>query len=95
MVAFGKGGQAAVRRLERLIRHAGLDVAAFDRAQADVASDAFLEYGRGNGHPAKLNYGDTFAYALASVCDEPLLYVGDDFAQTDIRSALTELSDGW
>lgn len=51
------------------------------------ALDAFLRYGKGR-HPARLNLADCFAYALAKALDAPLLYKGDDFAQTDIRSAL-------
>lgn len=90
MVAFGKGGPAAVRELDSLIRRARLDVAAVDAESADVATDAFFAYGRGSGHAAQLSFGDTFSYALAYVRDEPLLYVGDDFSHTDIRSALKE-----
>ncbi|HEY1179474.1 MAG TPA: type II toxin-antitoxin system VapC family toxin [Phytomonospora sp.] len=54
---------------------------------ADAALGAFLRFGRGN-HPARLNLGDCFSYALAKTLDAPLLYKGDDFAQTDVRSAL-------
>jgi ribonuclease VapC len=53
----------------------------------EAAADAYLRYGRGC-HPARLNLGDCFAYALAKTLDAPLLYKGDDFAKTDIRSAL-------
>ena len=52
-----------------------------------AALDAFVRYGKGR-HPARLNLGDCFAYALAKTLDVPLLYKGDDFAKTDIRSAL-------
>jgi ribonuclease VapC len=52
-----------------------------------AALDAYLRYGKGR-HPAKLNLADCFAYALAKALDAPLLYKGDDFSQTDIRSAL-------
>ena len=52
-----------------------------------AAADAFLRYGKGR-HPARLNLGDCFAYALAKELDAPLLYKGHDFALTDIRSAL-------
>ncbi len=55
---------------------------------AFAAGEAHLRYGQKN-HPAKLNFGDCFAYALAKARGLPLLYVGDDFAQTDVRSALT------
>lgn len=93
MVAWGRGGAEALRRLDRYVRRADLGVASFDAAQADAAFEAFAAYGKGTGHPARLNFGDTFSYALASVLDEPLLYVGDDFARTDIRSALDEYAD--
>ena len=53
-----------------------------------VALDAYLKFGKGR-HPAKLNLADCFAYALAKSLDAPLLYKGDDFARTDVRSALT------
>lgn len=58
-----------------------------DRAQARVAVEARLLFGKGR-HPAALNYGDCFAYALAKVTGEPLLYKGEDFARTDVVSAL-------
>jgi len=93
MVAFGKGGPAAVRELDGLIRRARLDVAAVDAESADVATGAFFAYGRGSGHPARLNFGDTFSYALAYIENDPLLYVGDDFSHTDIRSALEEYGE--
>ena len=53
----------------------------------EAAFAAFLRYGKGR-HPARLNLGDCFSYGLAKALDAPLLYKGDDFAQTDIRSAL-------
>lgn len=92
IAAFREGGAASLRRLDLFVRQAGPDVVAVDREQADVAADAYTAYGGGTGHPARLNYGDTFNYALAYVLDEPLLYVGDGFSRTDIRSALEESS---
>lgn len=56
--------------------------------QARIAREAYRDYGRGSGHPARLNFGDCFSYALATERRELLLYVGDDFAHTDIRSVL-------
>jgi ribonuclease VapC len=53
----------------------------------DAATAAFVAYGKGSGHPAALNFGDVFSYALAKVRGLPLLYKGDDFARTDIESA--------
>lgn len=56
--------------------------------QARIARQAYRDYGRGSGHPANLNYGDCFSYALARDKREPILYKGDDFGHTDLRSAL-------
>ncbi len=77
------------RRVEQLIAVWGIEVVPFDAEQAVVASAAYRDFGRGSGHPAKLNLGDCFSYALARVTGEPLLYVGDDFGHTDIRSTLS------
>jgi ribonuclease VapC len=55
--------------------------------QAQIARQAYRDYGRGSGHPANLNFGDCFSYALARIKREPLLFKGDDFAHTDVRSA--------
>lgn len=60
----------------------------FDMAQSDLASDAYRRFGRGSGHPARLNLGACASYALAMSLDAPLLYKGNDFSQTDVRSAL-------
>ena len=51
---------------------------------------AYRDFGRGSGHPARLNFGDCFAYALAIESNQPLLYKGDDFGHTDVRSALDQ-----
>jgi ribonuclease VapC len=67
----------------------GLRVVDFNPAMADAAVDAFRRYGKGRGHPAKLNFGDCLSYAVAKVHGVPLLYKGNDFAQTDIASALS------
>lgn len=64
-------------------------VEAVDADQARVAAQAYRDYGRGSGHPARLNLGDTYSYALAQVTGEPLLFRGDDFTHTDIRPACT------
>ncbi len=80
--------QAAGRAdLERLLQVGEFEIASVTPDQALVAIDAFRRFGKGR-HPAGLNIGDCFAYALAAVNDMPLLYKGDDFGRTDIRSAL-------
>ena len=75
------------RQLDQLIDLLRLDVEDVDAAFAQRAAFAYARWGKGF-HPADLNYGDSFSYALAEMYACPLLYVGNDFAQTDIRSAL-------
>jgi ribonuclease VapC len=65
-----------------------LTIVAVDSDQVQIARDAHLRFGKGMGHPAQLNFGDCFSYALAKSLDAPLLYKGADFAKTDIKSAL-------
>lgn len=78
----------ASRHLERLLRTAGVQIADVTAPQALLAREAYRDFGKGSGHPARLNFGDCFAYALAKERDEPLLYKGDDFGHTDVGSAL-------
>ena len=73
--------------MDEWIDHFGVEVVPVDLAQARIAADAFTRFGRGQ-HPARLNYGDCFAYALAASRNVPLLYKGTDFGRTDIQSAL-------
>jgi ribonuclease VapC len=77
----------ASRRFDDLIREAQIIVEPVTEAQARIAREAYRDFGKGSGHPAKLNFGDCFAYALAKVTAEPLLFKGDDFARTDIKPA--------
>ncbi len=56
--------------------------------QATIAREAYGRFGKGIGHPARLNFGDCFAYALAKDLDEPLLFIGQDFIHTDVRRVL-------
>jgi len=72
-----------------LIEILGLKTVDVDRAQADRALDAFARFGKGR-HPARLNLGDCFAYALAATLGEPLLFKGNDFGRTDIAPAFKE-----
>jgi ribonuclease VapC len=74
--------------LDDLIARAGITIEPFTADQARIARQAYRDYGRGSGHKANLNFGDCFAYALARVKREPLLYKGDDFVHTDVRSAV-------
>jgi ribonuclease VapC len=74
--------------LDDLLRTIDPEVEAFTAEHAAIARQAHRNFGRGSGHPARLNLGDCFTYALAKATGEPLLYKGDDFGHTDIRSAL-------
>ncbi len=77
-------------RFDALLTSHDIRVLPFTEDQTRIARQAYRDFGRGSGHPANLNYGDCFSYALASERREPLLYVGDDFSHTDIRSALSD-----
>ncbi|WP_159621900.1 type II toxin-antitoxin system VapC family toxin [Ruania rhizosphaerae] len=88
VVLLAKVGPHGRRRLDALLLEADVEIVPTDAAQADVAADAYRDYGKGTGHPASLNLGDCFSYALATVLREPLLYKGGDFSHTDIRSVL-------
>jgi ribonuclease VapC len=70
--------------LQALIDAAKLSIVPFSRDMADVASDAFLRFGRASGHRAKLNFGDCMAYAVSAVLRAPLLFKGSDFGLTDV-----------
>lgn len=80
---FGEVGGA---EFDLWLAKAGVDIIAVETEHADQARRAWRRYGKGR-HPAALNYGDCFAYALATITGEPLLFKGNDFAQTDIRAA--------
>lgn len=79
--------QRSSQILDLVLDELQLDIVPVDTALPALARSANRRFGKGN-HPARLNFGDCFAYALASQLDEPLLYKGTDFARTDIRSAL-------
>ena len=87
IVVESRKGEAAGRELDLLLYRAGIEVVAVDQDQAETARLAWRRYGTGR-HPAGLNYGDCFAYALAKTRQLPLLFQGHDFAQTDVKSAL-------
>jgi ribonuclease VapC len=83
IVIESRYGAEGLRALDRFIERAGIVVAGVDLEQGKVARDAFSRFGKGR-HPAGLNFGDCFAYALAKVLGEPLLFKGEDFARTDV-----------
>ena len=67
-----------------IVQEVTLTIEPVTAAQAQIGWDAYRAFGRGTGHPADLNFGDCFAYALAKATGEPLLFKGDDFARTDL-----------
>lgn len=89
MVMGGRQQQEGIEDANSLVTRAGIETAAWTAELADLATEAFMRFGKGQGHPAQLNFGDCMAYAVAKAYDAPLLFVGDDFARTDIPSALT------
>lgn len=88
VVIDGSRDPVASRRFDELIDVAQIEVAPVTERQARIARDAYRDFGRGTGHPAGLNFGDCFAYALAKDAGEPLLFKGSDFSHTDVAPAL-------
>jgi ribonuclease VapC len=88
MVVHGRRGQRAVVLVDDLLRLPTFELVPPGVAEMDAAYAAFVAFGKGSGHPANLNFGDVFSYALAKVRGLPLLYKGNDFAHTDVASAL-------
>ena len=80
----------AGHRLDDLLFELQIVVEPVTEQQARIARDAYRDFGRGSGHPARLNFGDCFAYALARAAHEPLLFKGEDFGHTDIEPALRQ-----
>src|SRR5882757_387865 len=87
LVIDGSRDPIASRRFDDLVKEARIVVEPVTEAQARIAREAYRDFGKGSGHPAKLNLGDCFAYALAKTTGESLLFKGDDFIHTDIIPA--------
>lgn len=88
IVLVSRSGSNSISILHELIERARIVVVPFDGLMAEAAFDAFKRYGKGQGHKAQLNIIDCVGYALAKTRDLPLLFKGNDFAATDIPSAL-------
>jgi ribonuclease VapC len=88
IVVDGWRDPEASRELDALIERFQVTVEPVTIHQARIAREAYRRFGRGSGHPARLNFSDCFAYALAIELDEPLLFVGRDFIHTDVRRVL-------
>jgi ribonuclease VapC len=85
--ADGLSGTNKGPALDSLLADFGIDIVPINREQAYIAREAYKKFGKGN-HPAKLNLGDCFAYALSKARQEPLLFKGDDFRLTDVEAAV-------
>jgi ribonuclease VapC len=89
VVIDGSRNPIASRRFDELFREAQLIVEPVTEDQARIAREAYRDFGKGSGHPAGLNFGDCFAYALAKASGEPTLFKGEDFKHTDLSPVLT------
>ena len=86
IVVEARRGEAAGRELDLLLHRLRVDVVGVTAEHAELARDAYRRFGKGN-HAAALNFGACFVYALAASLDEPVLFVGRDFSQTDLAAA--------
>src|ERR1039458_3878562 len=84
----GSPAPIASRRFDAVLRVGEFSIEPVTEEQARIAREAYRDFGKGSGHPAQLNFGECFAYALAKAMGEALLFKGDDFPCTDIPSAL-------
>ena len=87
LVLHARRGQRAVILFDDLLRLPQFELVPPSSAETTAAYAAFVSFGKGSGHPAGLNFGDLFSYALAKTRNLPLLFKGNDFAQTDLVSA--------
>ncbi len=87
MVLTGRDAVDPMKVLEDFLTEGDFEFVDFNHRMTRTAQSAFLRYGKGR-HPAELNFGDCMSYAAAKALDVPLLYKGDDFARTDIESAM-------
>ena len=83
LVLLGRFGEGADPQLDRLLKGLQVEVVPVDETQATLAREGALRFGKGR-HPAGLNFGDCFTYALAADRGEPVLFVGEDFSRTDL-----------
>lgn len=89
IVMLARSGPDAQEKVDRLVAELSISIMPSTRDQAVVAIAAYSQYGKGSGHPAGLNFGDCFAYALAKLTGEPVLFKGNDFSRTDLAIAVT------
>jgi len=88
VVVDGSRDPIASRHFDEFVQMAKLSLEPVTAEQAQIAREAYRDFGKGSGHPARLNFGDCFSYALAKARREPLLFKGRDFAETDVAMVL-------
>jgi ribonuclease VapC len=88
IVMLNRSGPDAPEKVDRLLADLSIDIFPFTQDQAVLAIAAYGRYRRGGSHPAGLNFGDCFTYALAKLTGEPVLFKGSDFSRTDLVSAV-------
>lgn len=88
MLIVSRHGLKALSRVHALIREAGIEVEPVSPRHAELAIEAFVRFGKGRQHKARLNFGDCLVYALAKATGMPVLFKGDDFTHTDLVKVL-------
>jgi ribonuclease VapC len=88
IVMHARSGPEAQEKLDRLLAELSAEIVPFTHDHAVLALAAYQRYGKGSGHPAGLNFGDCFTYALAKLRNEPVLFKGNDFLHTDLPIAV-------
>ena len=88
IVVDARRNPVASRRIDECISEAAISIEPVTAEQAGIAREAYRDFGRGSRHPAQLNFGNCFAYALAKDLREPLLFKGNDFIHTDVVPAI-------
>ncbi|MER9278381.1 type II toxin-antitoxin system VapC family toxin [Mesorhizobium sp. C280B] len=86
MVLVSRRGEHELAEIDLWLRKIEADIIPVDSELVDLATQGWLTYGKGH-HPAALNFADCLSYALAKRADEPLLFIGNDFSQTDMEAA--------
>jgi len=89
IIVDGSRDPVLSRRLDELINEANIAIEPVIEEHARIARAAYRDFGKGSGHPAKLSFGDCFAYALAKTTGEPLIFKGRGFNETDVEAAIT------
>ena len=87
IVIGSRYGDKALKAVDHWLETSNIEIVVVTRDQVEVAREGFRRFGKGR-HPAGLNFGDCFSYALAKILGEPLLFCGNDFSRTDLRAAL-------